>query len=114
VLEIDLPDRRTGWGDAQRAQIAARLASGTQAHWLGKLDSAGVWAEACVRDAWESGLESIVRTMNDERYGAVVHCIGPLVQFSRSKTIGARRLTSEPGEDGRAILDEIGMQAANR
>jgi len=114
VLEIDLPDRRTGWGDAQRAQIAARLASGTQAHWLGKLESAGVWAEACVRDAWESGLESIVRTMNDERYGAVVHCIGPLVQFSRSKTIGARRLTSEPGEDSRAILDEIGMPAAKR
>jgi hypothetical protein len=55
----------------------------------------------------------IVRTMNDERYGEVVHCIGPLVQFSRSKTVSATRLTSEPGQDTGAILAEHGGSAAN-
>jgi crotonobetainyl-CoA:carnitine CoA-transferase CaiB-like acyl-CoA transferase len=108
VLEIELPQRRTAWADAERTQIASRIATWAAQALLGKLASAGVWAEACARDAWESGLESkIVRTMNDERYGRVVHCIGPLVQFSRSKTIGASRLTSEPGADTCAILSEL-------
>ena len=112
VLEIQLPARRAAWGDAERAQIASHMASWASQRLLGKLEAAGIWAEACARDAWDSGLESgIVRTMNDERYGEVVHCIGPLVQFSRSKTVRATRLTFEPGQDTAAILAEHGVAA---
>lgn len=108
VLEIVLPERRADWSETERLRIAARIGALALQPLLGKLASAGVWAEACARDAWESGLESkIVRNMNDERYGRVVHCIGPLVQFSRSRTVGASRLTSEPGEDTRTILSEL-------
>jgi crotonobetainyl-CoA:carnitine CoA-transferase CaiB-like acyl-CoA transferase len=110
LLELDLPLRRAAWGDAERAQIAAAIAASTSETLLGKLESAGVWAEACVRDAWEAGLEdSIVRTLDDQRYGKVIHCIGPLIRFSRSKTQGARQLTSEPGADTDAILQELGI-----
>jgi crotonobetainyl-CoA:carnitine CoA-transferase CaiB-like acyl-CoA transferase len=110
VLEIQLPSGRAAWGEAERAHIASRIAAWPTRGLLDTLEAAGVWAEACVRDAWESGLESaIVRTMNDERYGEVVHCIGPLIQFSRSKTVCASRLTAEPGQDTRAILMEHGM-----
>jgi len=113
VLEIQLPARRAAWGDAERAQIAARIASWASQRLLDKLEAAGIWAEACACDAWESGLEGgIVRTMTDERYGRVSHCIGPLVQFSRSKTVHAARLTSEPGQDTRAVLAEHGISAA--
>jgi len=110
ALELQLPERRADWGETERNAIASRIACFASGHWLSKLESAGVWVEACARDAWESGLQSgIVRTMNDERYGEVVHCIGPLVQFSRSKTIGASRLTTEPGEDTVAILAELDL-----
>jgi crotonobetainyl-CoA:carnitine CoA-transferase CaiB-like acyl-CoA transferase len=113
VLEVQLPARRAAWGDVERAQIASHIASWASQPLLGKLEAAGIWAEACARDAWESGLEGgIVRTMNDERFGEVVHCIGPLVQFSRSKTVRATRLTSEPGQDTVAILAEHGVSAA--
>jgi crotonobetainyl-CoA:carnitine CoA-transferase CaiB-like acyl-CoA transferase len=77
---------------------------------LAKLDAAGIWAEECIRDAWENGLENeIVRTMTDKCYGEVVHCIGPLIQFSRSKAAPAARLSPEPGEDTRQILAELGV-----
>jgi crotonobetainyl-CoA:carnitine CoA-transferase CaiB-like acyl-CoA transferase len=110
VLEIELPSHRAAWGDAERAHIASRIAAWPSQGLLDTLEAAGVWAEACARDAWESGLESaIVRTMSDARYGEVVHCIGPLIQFSRSKTVCASRLTCEPGQDTRAILREHGM-----
>jgi len=105
-----LPSHRAAWGDAERARIASRIAAWPSQGLLDTLGAAGVWAEACARDAWESGLESaIVRTMSDARYGEVVHCIGPLIQFSRSKTVCASRLTCEPGQDTRAILREHGM-----
>ncbi len=113
VLEIQLPVGRAAWRDAERAQIASRIASWASQRLLDKLEAAGIWAEACACDAWESGLEGgIVRTMKDERYGQVLHCIGPLVQFSRSKTVHAARLTSEPGQDTRAVLAEHGISAA--
>ena len=111
VLEIQLPAGRADWGDAERAKIASRIASWASQRLLDKLEAAGIWAEACACDAWESGLEGgIVRTMKDERYGQVVHCIGPLVQFSRSKTVRASRLTSEPGQDTREVLAEHGIR----
>jgi len=113
VLEVQLPIGRAAWGDAERAQIASRIASWASQRLLDTLEAAGIWAEACACDAWESGLEGgIVRTMKDERYGQVLHCIGPLVQFSRSKTVHAARLTSEPGQDTRAVLAEHGVSAA--
>jgi hypothetical protein len=113
VLEIQLPARRAAWGDVERTQIASHIASWASQRLLGKLEAAGIWAEACACDAWESALEGgIVRTMNDERFGEVVHCIGPLVQFSRSKTVRATRLTSEPGQDTGAILAEHGVAAS--
>jgi crotonobetainyl-CoA:carnitine CoA-transferase CaiB-like acyl-CoA transferase len=112
VLDIELPPRRAAWGDAERARIASRIAAWPSRSLLDALQTAGVWAEACARDAWVAGLESpIVRTMNDERYGEVVHCIGPLIQFSRSKTVCASRLTCEPGRDAQAILMELGVPA---
>jgi crotonobetainyl-CoA:carnitine CoA-transferase CaiB-like acyl-CoA transferase len=113
VLEIQLPAGRASWGDAQRTQIASSIAPWASQRLLDKLEAEGIWAEACACDAWESGLEGgILRTMSDERYGQVVHCIGPLVQFSRSKTVQAARLTSEPGQDTAAILAEHGVCTA--
>ncbi len=110
LLEIQLPSRRATWGVAERAQIASRVAAWPSRGLLDKLEAAGVWAEACVRDAWESGLESaLVRHMSDERYGEVVHCIGALIQFSRSKPVCASRLCCEPGQDTRTILAEHGV-----
>jgi crotonobetainyl-CoA:carnitine CoA-transferase CaiB-like acyl-CoA transferase len=112
VLDIELPSRRAAWDDAERAKIASRVAAWPSRRLLDTLEAAGVWAEACARDAWVSGLETpIVRTMNDERYGEVVHCIGPLLQFSRSNTVCASRLACEPGRDTQAILMEHGMPA---
>jgi len=110
LLDATLPPDRAAWGASERAQIAGRIASWSTQKLLGELDAAGIWAEACVPDAWEKGLEdAIVRTMRDERYGEVVHCIGPLIQFSRSKTADAARLSSEPGQDTKAILAELGV-----
>jgi crotonobetainyl-CoA:carnitine CoA-transferase CaiB-like acyl-CoA transferase len=112
-LEIQLTSQRAAWGDTERAQIAARVAAWSSRGLLDALEAAGVWAEACVRDAWESGLAgALVRHLRDERYGEVVHCIGPLVQFSRSATVCASRLCCEPGQDTRTILAEHGVYAA--
>jgi crotonobetainyl-CoA:carnitine CoA-transferase CaiB-like acyl-CoA transferase len=112
LLELQLPSRRAAWGDAERAQIAARVAACPSPSLLDQLEAAGVWAEACVRDAWESGLGApLVRHLRDERYGEVVHCIGPLVQFSRSETVCASRLCCEPGQDTRTILAQHGVHA---
>ncbi len=109
VLEIALPDR-AAWGAAERAQIAERIARMTTPSLLAKLEAEHVWAEACVADAWEQGLERpIVHTLQDAWCGEVVHCIGPLVQFSRSRGALASRLSPEPGEDTRAILAELGV-----
>jgi crotonobetainyl-CoA:carnitine CoA-transferase CaiB-like acyl-CoA transferase len=109
LLGLPLPAKRAAWRAAERERIAARVASWSTAALLSELESAGVWAEACVRDAWETSLQEhgVVRTMNDELYGEVVHCIGPLVEFSRSNTVAAARLSPQPGQDGKAILAEL-------
>jgi crotonobetainyl-CoA:carnitine CoA-transferase CaiB-like acyl-CoA transferase len=109
LLGLALPAKRAAWRAAERERIAVRIASWSTAALLSELESAGVWAEACVRDAWEKSPqdEGVVRTMHDELYGEVIHCIGPLVQFSRSRTVPAARLSTQPGQDGKAILAEL-------
>jgi len=110
LLDVTLPPDQTAWGETERTQIAGRIAAWTSRALLAELGAAGVWAEECVRDAWEKGLEhEIVHTMKDEFYGEVVHCIGPLIQFSRSKAAPVARLSPEPGEDTRQILAELGV-----
>jgi crotonobetainyl-CoA:carnitine CoA-transferase CaiB-like acyl-CoA transferase len=112
VLDVNLPPDRTAWGETERTQIADRIAEWSSHALLAELDAAGIWAEECMRDAWERGLENeIVSTMTDECYGEVVHCIGPLIQFSRSIAAPAARLSPEPGEDTRQILAELGVPA---
>jgi len=110
VLDVTLPPDQTVWGETEGTKIADRIASWSTRALLAELDAADVWAEECVRDAWEKALESgIVRTMRDECYGEVMHCIGPLIQFSRSKAAPAARLSPEPGEDTQQILAELGV-----
>jgi crotonobetainyl-CoA:carnitine CoA-transferase CaiB-like acyl-CoA transferase len=110
VLDVTLPPDRTAWGETERTQIAERISEWSSRALLAELDAAGIWAEECMRDAWERGLENeIVSTMTDECYGEVVHCIGPLIQFSRSKAAPVARLSPEPGEDTRQILAELGV-----
>ncbi len=53
LLSLALPAKRAAWRAAERERIAARIASWSTAALLSELESAGVWAEACVRDAWE-------------------------------------------------------------
>jgi crotonobetainyl-CoA:carnitine CoA-transferase CaiB-like acyl-CoA transferase len=109
-LGVDLPRDRRAWNGAERDTLAARIATRASGELLAELDRRGVWAEACAADAWEAALqEPIVRTLHDERYGEVVHCIGALVQLSRSITPSAARLCMEPGEDSVEILKEIGI-----
>ena len=50
--------------------------------------------------------------MHDDIYGEVVHCIGPLANFSRSQTIPAQRLSVAPGQDTKSILAEHGISEA--
>jgi crotonobetainyl-CoA:carnitine CoA-transferase CaiB-like acyl-CoA transferase len=113
ALGLALPDRGS-WGVAERARIAAAVAVRPVAALLASLAAAGVWAEPCVRDAWDQdpGGAALMRTLHDRVYGEVAHCIGPLVEFSRSRTQPAARLTAAPGEDSEDILRELGCRLA--
>jgi crotonobetainyl-CoA:carnitine CoA-transferase CaiB-like acyl-CoA transferase len=109
LLDIEMPADRAAWGAVERARLAERTLAWTNAALLESLEKAGVWAEACVRDAWDQRPPdgAILRKMQDAVYGEVVHCIGPLIAFSRSKTISSSRLSTPPGADGKAILADL-------
>lgn len=111
ILGIPLPTSLATWGAAEREQIVRQVAGWESAPLLERLGSAGIWAEACAHDAWSRGEPdgTIVRQMDDAVYGAVVHCIGPLIEFSRSRTVPADRLSTPEGADSAAILGKLGI-----
>ncbi len=114
LLSIALgPDFRQ-WGNTERKLLAQGLAAWRTAPLLKALAAVGVWAEECLMDPWlrRAPDGTVFRHMHDDTYGEVVHCIGPLVEFSRSRPRLATRLNTPPGADGRAVLSEAGATAA--
>ncbi|GLR67025.1 hypothetical protein GCM10010909_17060 [Acidocella aquatica] len=113
MLELELPASRAAWGMAERSQLASKIRGQTTAALAQAAKARGIWLEPCVRDAWEETPPdgTIFREMHDDVYGKVVHCIGPLATFSRSKTVPAKRLSVAPGQDTKSILTEHGITA---
>ena len=111
VLDIALPAPLADWSVGERERIAHRIAGRETRELLAALGAAGVWAERCARDAWNCGEPDgeIVRRMDDAVYGEVVHCIGPLIQFSRSRTVPAVRLSTPEGADSAILLGKLGI-----
>jgi crotonobetainyl-CoA:carnitine CoA-transferase CaiB-like acyl-CoA transferase len=110
ILGADLPADRASWGEEERRIVAAKVASWATDDLLAALDEGNVWAEICVCDAWDRRPPDnhVFRQFDDATYGTVTHCIGSLIDFSRSPTEPSERLTVPSGADSRAILSELG------
>lgn len=114
IVGANLVRPRREWQQAEREELADRIAGFTTEDLLAALEAGGVWAEPCIADAWRCALPDgvILREMVDVTYGRVVHCLGPLVTLSRSTTPTHDRLSTGPGEDSAAILAQLGMAAS--
>ncbi|UZW57522.1 CoA transferase [Sphingobium sp. JS3065] len=116
ALGVEAPLYRRDWGDVEQDRLADRIMTGTTQQQLRRLKAAGVWAEACVRDGWQEELRAsgILQGLDDADYGQVQHCIGPLLRFSRSRTVAKRRLSGTVGVDSNEILRELGFSPEER
>jgi crotonobetainyl-CoA:carnitine CoA-transferase CaiB-like acyl-CoA transferase len=114
MLALTLPTNRSEWGPSARNQLASAIRNWTTTAVIQSAEANGIWIELCRSDAWEQTPPdgTILRSMHDDIYGEVVHCIGPLANFSRSQTIPAQRLSVAPGQDTKSILAEHGISEA--
>ena len=108
ALGMEPPRARADWDDAERADISACLASRSCAAVVHALEEAGVWVEVCRHDPWRNrDVDDVVfSAFEDERYGAVRHCLDSQVRFSRSRVCTSDRLQVPIGGDTREVLDK--------
>jgi crotonobetainyl-CoA:carnitine CoA-transferase CaiB-like acyl-CoA transferase len=107
---------RSQWGTVERRAISGRIRVHETAALLGALAEADVWAERCVEDGWTAlyadevaRQKQLVVEVDDPRYGRIVGCLGPLVNFSRSAS-APEIIRSAPslGQHSEELLIELG------
>jgi crotonobetainyl-CoA:carnitine CoA-transferase CaiB-like acyl-CoA transferase len=120
VLQLSLPPRST-WSRNESGALAERIGQLDGDDLLNRLARADVWAERCIADGWtELCADDVARDKQlivdvpDRRYGSVSGCLGPLMNFSRSK-IEASALRAAPtlGQHSELLLAELGYSPEN-
>lgn len=111
MLDIEILADPLCWGEAERKRIADSVRRRGLQELVSACERAGIWVEPCARDAWKDrrGDNPIHHELEDEKYGLVHHCLGPLVELARGAGHSASQLTPVVGADTVDVLRESGV-----